>query len=295
MLAFEGHDSAVQVLAFTPEGDILLSGGRDGMLRIWSPPHPTSDTIQQNGAILALAVSSDGSMIAAGGEDKIVRIWDLSQRKLLSEIFPQKLSITGLSFTPNDQTLAIALGNRLEPSYTPKPLFFWDVPSQQIKPFLGIGNNGIRSLSGHAKNRYVAWVTDNRLIHVRNLTKSDLLFEKALKAECRQIVFSPDGNLLAAAIDWKIHVYDLIHKQERYILSGHKGIVSSISFSADGRTLLSGSWDTTVKLWEVSTGHETASYSWPIGRVTAVSYAPDGLRAVAGGDLGTIWLWDVEE
>jgi WD40 repeat protein len=48
-----------------------------------------------------------------------------------------------------------------------------------------------------------------------------------------------------------------------------------------------------VRVWDVATGHELASYKWDvIGRVFCVTFAPDGLRLAAGGDAGRVVVWD---
>ena len=57
---------------------------------------------------------------------------------------------------------------------------------------------------------------------------------------------------------------------------------------------MTGSWDQTVRLWDVATGLERANYNWDIGRVYCVTYAPDGFRLAAGGDLGRVVVWDAE-
>jgi len=45
----------------------------------------------------------------------------------------------------------------------------------------------------------------------------------------------------------------------RYTLNTHTGAVVSVAFSLDGKTLATGSWDRTVKLWDVATGKERAT------------------------------------
>jgi WD40 repeat protein len=57
---------------------------------------------------------------------------------------------------------------------------------------------------------------------------------------------------------------------------------------------MTGSWDQTVRLWDVATGLERANYNWDIGRVYCTTYAPDGLRLAAGSDLGCVVVWDAE-
>ena len=69
-----------------------------------------------------------------------------------------------------------------------------------------------------------------------------------------------------------------------------------MAFSPDGKTLASGSFDNSVKLWDVSTGKNTATLAEHAEAVYCVAFSPDGKTlASAGGtaSLGEIKLWDV--
>ena len=68
----------------------------------------------------------------------------------------------------------------------------------------------------------------------------------------------------------------------------------AVAVSPDGETVATGSWDETVKLWDIRSGQERATFKWPIGRVYSLVFAPDGLRLAAGGDRGSVVVWDVE-
>jgi len=78
------------------------------------------------------------------------------------------------------------------------------------------------------------------------------------------------------------------------VITGHTGVVSSLSFSPDGTRIVTGSWDCTVRLWDAATGQ-------PVGvpllghtsLVTSVSFSPDGTRIVSSSDDETVRLWDV--
>jgi WD40 repeat protein len=110
------------------------------------------------------------------------------------------------------------------------------------------------------------------------------------------VALSTDGNALAVAVDWTAIVYDVSKKRGPVELKGHKGQVAAVCFSPDGQTVMTGSWDQTVRLWDATTGKECANYRWEreVGRVCCVTYAPDGLRLAAGGDLGRVVVWDAE-
>ena len=77
-------------------------------------------------------------------------------------------------------------------------------------------------------------------------------------------------------------------------LTGHSAGVNSVSFSPDGRLLASGSYDNTIKLWDVETKKELGSLTGHSDVVTSVSFSPDGRLLASGSDDNTIKLWDVE-
>jgi hypothetical protein len=74
---------------------------------------------------------------------------------------------------------------------------------------------------------------------------------------------------------------------------GHSAATVAIAFSPDGKFVLSGSDDRTMKLWEVSTGREIRTFRGDDSNVTAVAYSPDGRLALSGSTDGTVKLWDM--
>ena len=78
-------------------------------------------------------------------------------------------------------------------------------------------------------------------------------------------------------------------------LTGHTSGVIGVSFSPDGMTLASGSWDGTVRLWDVNTGSPSSHAHRAYGSgVIAVSFSPDGTTLASGSEDYTVRLWDAE-
>jgi WD40 repeat protein len=77
-------------------------------------------------------------------------------------------------------------------------------------------------------------------------------------------------------------------------LQGYSDSVESVSFSPDGQTLASASWDNTVKLWNIKDGTLIKSLHGHTSGVIDVSFSPDGKRIVSGGNDQRIILWNLD-
>ena len=83
-------------------------------------------------------------------------------------------------------------------------------------------------------------------------------------------------------------------KPEIFVQLGHSGNVLSVAFSPDGKYLATGSWDKTLKLWEVSTGREIRTFRLEqfVG-YHSVKFSPDGRYLASAEADGFIRLWDI--
>jgi WD40 repeat protein/serine/threonine protein kinase len=79
---------------------------------------------------------------------------------------------------------------------------------------------------------------------------------------------------------------------DRRTLRGHRGAVPAIAFHPDGQSLATGSFDGTVRLWEVASGRELRMLSADSGAICSVAFRPDGKILAAGSRTGTVMLWD---
>jgi WD40 repeat protein len=79
------------------------------------------------------------------------------------------------------------------------------------------------------------------------------------------------------------------------ILLGHSGSVTSVGFSPDGKRIVSGSEDKTIRIWDAETGEEvSAPFEGHTDSITSVMFSPDGKRIVSGSYDKTIRMWNPE-
>ncbi|MEG3842305.1 WD40 repeat domain-containing protein, partial [Microcoleus sp. herbarium14] len=76
-------------------------------------------------------------------------------------------------------------------------------------------------------------------------------------------------------------------------LKGHSNSVNAVAVTSDGKRVLSGSGDTTIKVWDLTTGKELFTLKGHSNSVNAVAVTSDGKRAISGSSDNTIKAWDL--
>ncbi|MFB2898496.1 caspase family protein, partial [Aerosakkonemataceae cyanobacterium BLCC-F50] len=97
------------------------------------------------------------------------------------------------------------------------------------------------------------------------------------------------GNVLSEVYSSLYNAVDEV--RERNTFTRHQDSVYAVAFSPDGKTILSGSDDKTLKLWDTS-GKLLKTFTGHQGYVNAVAFSPDGKTILSGSDDKTLKLWD---
>ncbi|MBM3970097.1 MAG: hypothetical protein FJ302_09570 [Planctomycetes bacterium] len=159
---------------------------------------------------------------------------------------------------------------------------------------IGLSRDGRKLAAGDSVGHIIVWSVD----------ESGKLLEQPLRrlefgSRQRVVVMSPDGNSVAAAGDnGKILVWTLLADQPPVELNGHDSTVNTLKFSENGKQLVSGGDDRTVKLWSIAEGrviiNQKVMYS-----VQCVDWSRDGKFLVAGtsstaDSSGVAYSWAVQ-
>ena len=113
--------------------------------------------------------------------------------------------------------------------------------------------------------------------------------------DCIPLTLTCWENTIAVGLNsGDIAILDGVTGNQKAILSGHTDWVRSIVFSLDGISLVSGSGDRTVKLWDTQTGGVVNTFHGHTKQVLSVSISADSTTIASGSRDMTIHLWDIQ-
>ncbi|CCC10343.1 hypothetical protein SMACR_02917 [Sordaria macrospora] len=225
-----GHSQRVCRVEFHPSGRYLASASEDTSWRMWDVETGTELLLQEGHSrgVYAVSYNTDGSLLASAGLDSIGRIWDLR---------------TG-------RTAMILDGHQ----------------DGHIKPIYGLdwGSDGYRVLTASADGWIKCW--DVRKVEriggigAHTSAVADVRWFKGLDDPLEGVAPGEDEKgmqipkksgtfMVSAGFDHKVNIFSADDWALVQSLSGHTGPVSSVDVSGDGKWIVSGGHDRTVKLW----------------------------------------------
>ena len=271
---FPGHSILVFSLAWHPDGRRIVTAGSDGRhqaVKVWDATDGQEQFVipvggdSSSGPFQAVAFSPDGRYLVTGKLEGAVQVWDAStgqKVQALDTTTGQKFDtfamhdreIRGLVFSRDGRQLASASGDgevkvwdatRLDEKQIPRRVLNARVPGPSLN--VAFSADGRRLVMGGERNTVLIWDLEN--------DREALPPLQGHVGEVHTIAVSPDNEgrwIASGGEDSTVKIWDSRTGKLVHTFRGHKGYVSSLAFSPDGKRLYSGSRDKTVKVWDVS-------------------------------------------
>jgi WD40 repeat protein len=262
---FDDRDT-IDIVAFSPDGKQLATYSDDSEItRLWDIESGKLLSESSPVRITAMAFTRDGRSLIFSDEGGAQMRRDLKTWQV-SALVKDKLFTRGLfALAPDGEKIAIA-----GPAGS---LSIYDIKDgKSLAQFDAVVPHPMTiSLAFSPDSTKVAALTLGGNATVWSVTQARLLYQMQKAAPnpftnpIGSLSFSPDGRTLAvtgagntAAVLWDLHT-----GTERIAFSGHRGPLTFVAYAPDGRSLVSGSWDTTLLMWDVYGTHEAPPRELP--------------------------------
>lgn len=255
-----GHISPLAYLAFSPNGDRVITVGLNGRAHVWNTLTGDEESVlpEEILTVHASAFSPDGAWVAAVSRDGSARVWSADTG---AEVLTLNDPVPAEWFSPAD-----LLAGRTTKAWT-----------------VAFSADGARVVTSHEGGEARVWDA---------MTGKELRLLRGHTAEVRSAAFSPTGaRVVTASKDGTARIWDSETGDSLLVLTGHTFDVSSAAFSPDEGRVITASMDGTVRIWDAATGDELAQMlqfrrgSWLVVTPDGRFDAPD-LERISGA----VWV-----
>ena len=236
-------ERGIRALTYSPDGNTLAlaTDGRQVQL-LNARTGQVKRTLSWEGKDAEfIAFSPNSNTLASASWDKTIRVWNANNGKLQRTLTGHTERISSLVFSPDSKTLASADRDRT--------IRVWNANNGKLQRTLEGHRNGIRALAFSPNSNTLVSGTHNEIRFWNPQTGQLQISLEDVRSEA--LAFSGDGKTLMAG-SWRvIHLRNARTGEFQQAIST-PGNVNWLAFTPDNNTLINGSWDSTILLWNMN-------------------------------------------
>jgi len=281
-----GHTEEVNALAFSLDGKLLVSGSDDTTVKLWDVQ--TGGEVKtfygHTEGVFSVSISADYTKIVSGSRDKTIHLWDIQTGEYYCVIV-QEDTVYHVSFLPDTPQHLLSICN--------DKTWQWDVNGHKIGPTYDSSHIAFSSDGTH----FVS--CNKRMVTVRTSNPGVILAEfHVAQGNIYCCHLSPDHRLVAVAVKSTAYVWDITSPEPCLIrtFTGHTDGITSLAFTSP-ISLISGSFDKTVKFWQIGTPDHIEAGPKPTTPTSAMIMsttlqAKDNIIITSDSE-GVVKTWDI--
>jgi WD40 repeat protein/DNA-binding SARP family transcriptional activator len=286
LAVWRGDSETANTAALSPSARQAISGGSDGVVRVWDlmAQRETARVNPRRGGLLAARYSPDGQRIALGFEDGTVAVADPSLVRLRGVLRVPGQGVSSVAFNGDgtqiaagfhDGTVRLVAGDDSEATSL-LGAHRGEVTAVDISP------DGERVVSAGKDGSVRLWDAANstvRELHTGGRPQT-------------AVSFSPDSKrVLAAGHDGFIRLWNTRGGAAVMRVEGEGRELLAAAFSSDGRRFAAGGSDGAIRVWSSSGGPPLAVLRGP-SKVLDVGFGARSDRVISAGDDGRVRIWE---
>jgi WD40 repeat protein len=280
----------VKGLSWNADGSRLVVACADNQARVYNNDGKLAEFFPHEGPVTSAVFHPDGKRIISASADKTARVWGLNLLWQAAHAGPVR------------QALYTLRGDQILSASDDKTIKVWNAADGKlIKSIiahdgtvigLGLSADGGKMVSAGGDNKVKVWNLTPPKPGAAAEDKPAAIF--ALTGAPYSVAISPNGTRVAAGVTDKtassIVVFDVPAGKEVVSLADHTGIIRSLAFQGDNRTLVSTSDDKTARLSDVGVLNVLDGHA---AGVTAVAFHGNGTQFISSGMDKTVKLWAI--
>ncbi|KAF2753915.1 periodic tryptophan protein 2 [Pseudovirgaria hyperparasitica] len=291
---FQQNHVDVKCATYHAKSNLLVVGFSNGLFTIHELPDFTqiqNMSLSQSG-IDKVTINKSGEWLAFGASRLgQLLVWEWQSESYILKQQGHHDSMNCIVYSPDGQRVVTAADDG--------KIKVWDVKSGFCIVTFTEHTSGVTACEFAKRGNVLFTASLDGSIRAWDLIRyrNFRTFTAPTRLSFSSLAIDPSGEVVCAgSIDsFDIHIWSVQTGQLLDQLAGHEGPVSSLSFAADGGSLVSGSWDRTVRIWNVFGRTQTSEPCQLQSDVLCVAFRPDSKQVAVSSLDGQVSFWAVSD